>query len=320
MHATIGICALLLGGWVLPSDTLLEEDQGHLLDPPPLDTPEPPTDARLPAPEPPTDAPLPGRSSLDIATPQGSGPDGATADHAGPERARQEQRRPEAAGSEGASRGVGELTSRPQVAQATVPRERRLPMSPTDPRLGGPDSPFTTPTSPSARGYTSGSSLPPMSTQGTRNSPYATGRSSTRRPQGMARSQRPSYQPRSSYYSQQQRGGRSPYQRSAATSLPATPLKKPFADYRPAPTVSPYLNLFRSDNSLGLIDNYNTLVRPLIEQRRANRNLGGQIHRLQSASRAQSSAINNLNRTSNVMQGVSSPQYYQNYHDFFPGQ
>ncbi len=43
---------------------------------------------------------------------------------------------------------------------------------------------------------------------------------------------------------------------------------KPFSNYRPAPTVSPYMNLFRGDS--GDFD-YQTLVQPMLRQQELNR-------------------------------------------------
>ena len=57
---------------------------------------------------------------------------------------------------------------------------------------------------------------------------------------------------------------------------------KPFSQYRAAPAVSPYMNLFRDDTNFGRVDNYNTLVRPMVEQRNANLQVGGAIHGLQT--------------------------------------
>jgi hypothetical protein len=47
-------------------------------------------------------------------------------------------------------------------------------------------------------------------------------------------------------------------------------LGKPFSGYSPAPTVSPYLNLFRNDLSGGSDLNYQTLVRPQLQQQQFN--------------------------------------------------
>jgi hypothetical protein len=46
---------------------------------------------------------------------------------------------------------------------------------------------------------------------------------------------------------------------------------KPFSNFSPAPTVSPYLNLFRDDSIGGENDlNYQTLVRPQLQQQATN--------------------------------------------------
>ena len=52
---------------------------------------------------------------------------------------------------------------------------------------------------------------------------------------------------------------------SAAPALP-----KPFTGYTPEPTVSPYLNLFREDIEGGGDLNYQTLVRPILQQQQFN--------------------------------------------------
>jgi hypothetical protein len=48
---------------------------------------------------------------------------------------------------------------------------------------------------------------------------------------------------------------------------------KPFAGYTPAPTVSPYLNLFREDLDGQSDLNYQTLVRPQLQQQATNERL-----------------------------------------------
>ena len=49
--------------------------------------------------------------------------------------------------------------------------------------------------------------------------------------------------------------------------------RKPFAGYTPAPTVSPYLNLFREDLDGQSDLNYQTLVRPQLQQQATNERL-----------------------------------------------
>jgi hypothetical protein len=45
---------------------------------------------------------------------------------------------------------------------------------------------------------------------------------------------------------------------------------KPFSNYTPPPTVSPYLNLFREERDGSSDFNYQTLVRPLLQQQQFN--------------------------------------------------
>ncbi len=48
---------------------------------------------------------------------------------------------------------------------------------------------------------------------------------------------------------------------------------KPFSSYTSAPTVSPYLNLFRTDLNGGGNFNYSTLVQPQLQQQQVNQQL-----------------------------------------------
>ncbi len=48
------------------------------------------------------------------------------------------------------------------------------------------------------------------------------------------------------------------------------------------PAVSPYLNLLQFDGGLGEVPNYQTLVRPQLQQRRMNRQTNMQLRSLQS--------------------------------------
>jgi hypothetical protein len=108
-------------------------------------------------------------------------------------------------------------------------------------------------------------------------------------------------------------------QPSAGIAAPAARVSKPFANYNPAPAVSPYMNLYRRDTSGGTIDNYNAFVRPMVEQGRANQTFGGEIRGLQSNVRLQNSAVQRLgkfNQRANT--GTMAPEYFQNNGAFFP--
>jgi hypothetical protein len=63
---------------------------------------------------------------------------------------------------------------------------------------------------------------------------------------------------------------------------------KPFSSYSSAPTVSPYLNLFRTDLSGGGNFNYSTLVQPQLQQQQVNQQLERQA--IQANRRIQSIA------------------------------
>jgi len=66
---------------------------------------------------------------------------------------------------------------------------------------------------------------------------------------------------------------------------------KPFAGYTPTPTVSPYLNLFRTDLRGDNAFNYSTLVQPLLQQQQTNQQL--QRQQMQVARRLQAIAAQN---------------------------
>ncbi len=78
------------------------------------------------------------------------------------------------------------------------------------------------------------------------------------------------------------------------------------------------MNLFRTDDDFGRVDNYSTLVAPFVEQRTVNQHLGTGLRGLDRNSRLQGSAINRLDRKTQTMQGVATPQFYQNFHGYFP--
>ena len=104
-----------------------------------------------------------------------------------------------------------------------------------------------------------------------------------------------------------------------ATSPTAQPVSKAFSGVQPnTGGVSPYMNLFRNGNGGGTIDNYSTLVRPELEQRRANQKFGNDINGLEINSRVQGFHINQLNRETQNLQGVKAQQYFMNYGDYYP--
>ena len=92
-------------------------------------------------------------------------------------------------------------------------------------------------------------------------------------------------------------------------------IKKPYASYKPPPPVSPYMGLYRTDNSLGTIDNYNQFVRPKLDQQARRQQLNNQLRTLQTTAQRQGAAIRGLDRR----RGTATPQYYMNYRSYYPG-
>jgi hypothetical protein len=113
-------------------------------------------------------------------------------------------------------------------------------------------------------------------------------------------------------------------QRSAATrnaaSAPAQLTPKAFSGVTPSSSgSSPYMNIFRGGSNNGTIDNYTTLVRPDLEQQRANQKFGADIHGLENSTHVQGLNIRQLNRDTQTLQGVNATQYFMNYGDYFQG-
>jgi hypothetical protein len=100
-------------------------------------------------------------------------------------------------------------------------------------------------------------------------------------------------------------------------AAPQAAMEKPFGAYRPTSSVSPYMNLFRHDTSGGTIDNYSTFVRPQLEQRNVNQQVGRDLRGLERNTRVQSTALQQMERESRGLQGVTTPQF-MNYGNFFP--
>ncbi|WP_460183380.1 hypothetical protein [Thermopirellula anaerolimosa] len=81
---------------------------------------------------------------------------------------------------------------------------------------------------------------------------------------------------------------------------------RPFSNYSSPQAVSPYMNLFRSNSSLGTAGNYYTLVRPQIEQQRVNQQLSRQINEVRSGY-----------GNAPTGRGGSVGGYFMNYYGFF---
>jgi len=101
------------------------------------------------------------------------------------------------------------------------------------------------------------------------------------------------------------------------TSSPG-PTSKPFSGYRQRPAVSPYMDLFRYGQPDG-VDNYNTFVKPRLDQRRQNIMVGGQIQSLQNRTRTQSNALRSLGDQTRALQGRGTPHYFMNRGGYYGG-
>jgi hypothetical protein len=82
---------------------------------------------------------------------------------------------------------------------------------------------------------------------------------------------------------------------------------------------SPYMNLYRTGNNNGTIDNYTTLVRPQLDQQGTNQKFGADIHGLENSTHIQGLNIRQLNRETQTLQGVNATQYFMNYGDYYQG-
>ncbi len=119
------------------------------------------------------------------------------------------------------------------------------------------------------------------------------------------------YRPMSHSMSDQNRGAA----RSAMTAPSVT--EKAFAGYRAPSGVSPYMNLFRREGDG--VNNYQSLVRPEVEQRYLNQQFGHEIRGLERDTRMQGTNLQQINRQNRTLQGVGTPQFYMNYGNYYQG-
>jgi hypothetical protein len=83
---------------------------------------------------------------------------------------------------------------------------------------------------------------------------------------------------------------------------------KPFNHVTHAPTLSPYLNLYREE-SRGLIPNYHTFVRPMQQQHEANQRQSSQLHQLQRQVRQTSYSTPTSGRSGPARYGDTAHYY-----------
>jgi hypothetical protein len=93
---------------------------------------------------------------------------------------------------------------------------------------------------------------------------------------------------------------------------------KPFQSFSPAPTTSPYLNLFREDREGGGDLNYNTLVRPMLQQQSFNEQVQRQNIEVQRRLQAISAQADFNPRGSESQMPTGHQTVYRYYGRFYP--
>jgi len=269
MYTVITISTMVLGGWVLPSD-------------------ETPTTPNAPAAN---TAPAPGATP--VPQPPSSGPrrsSGPAPD------ARQAATAPSAP-----SAFITPLPSVPS-APSNAPAQLFVPLPPTDPVLGSPDSPWQAPTS--------ASTTPVL---GFGSAAAASGVTPYRLP-ASARSSQSGTNVRSPLTGSARPAARNFFPQSSTVSSSRVAGAKPFSGYRLPPALSPYINLTRINTSQDF-DNYSLYVRPRLEQQAANQLFGVEIMGLHQNTRQQTQALRRIGQQI----GAGAPQYFMNHGAFFPG-
>jgi hypothetical protein len=205
-------------------------------------------------------------------------------------------------------------TSPPPQDLRRTPLQEQIPLAPTDPAAAAYPLPNAMPMEPDSAspqeipGQRPAVGLSPDGAGGGNGpmvptSPYARyGRSRDRRPSSRGRGDQ-------TFASGQLIPNREPYATGANSYAPPTAPAKPFADYQPTQTVSPYLNLFSEFTGIARPENYFTQVRPFLEQQKANRRIGTELRGLQR----------DVRRRGQSYGGGSIPPYYQNLGGYYPG-
>lgn len=90
--------------------------------------------------------------------------------------------------------------------------------------------------------------------------------------------------------------------------------QKPFTGYSPGPVVSPYMNLYLGNNGAGIVNNYYSVVQPMLQQQNMNRQTEQSLRELRIQNRLQQSQLQQLNRQTPGAQGSS----FMNYGGYYP--
>ena len=132
---------------------------------------------------------------------------------------------------------------------------------------------------------------------------------------------RPSYNRYASPHAPTRERSNSYTQRRPAAQS-ANPALKPFSNFRQTRGASPYMGLFANDFGAyggGATDNYNTLVRPRLEQRQRNSTVNSRLQGLQITAQGQAAAIQRIGRDSQGLQRTRNTGYYMNLGGYYPG-
>lgn len=104
---------------------------------------------------------------------------------------------------------------------------------------------------------------------------------------------------------------------SQSFGIHTTRAVKPYANVERRPTVSPYLNLVRDDGDTSDVPNYQSLVRPQIEQSRTNRRqrqrlqkLGRQVRQLQTSKSPSTGETDQVRETGHAVRFMNLLHYY----------
>lgn len=102
---------------------------------------------------------------------------------------------------------------------------------------------------------------------------------------------------------------------------PTQPIEKPLANVRLNTNgVSPWMNLYRNNHDNGTVNNYYTLVKPALDQRSMNQQFSTDIYGAERNNRIQAAAMRQLNSANQrTLQSVGTPQFQMNYGNYYPG-
>jgi hypothetical protein len=96
---------------------------------------------------------------------------------------------------------------------------------------------------------------------------------------------------------------------------------KPFSNYSAPSAYSPYMNLFRGDNTARGVNNYYSYVKPAVDQQRQDMTTNREIQGLQDTARYGAQAVEQMRqRPGNTIPGGAPkiPATFMNYQQFYP--